>query len=79
MSDFEKDRNQFPEATVAHWKVLLREINSMRTGEVSDAQLALGFSGRKLAAIKKDEFIGLRIKNDKSIVALGAYCDLLLI
>ena len=63
MSDFKQER--FPKATEVHWKVLLREINLSKT--TSPRRLAAKFPS--LASLKK--YVGLEIKHDKSIVALG--------
>ena len=65
MSDFEKDREQFPDATSAHWKLLLREINLKRAGHISR---------RKLAKMSTKDFVGLDLKKDKSIITFGKYC-----
>lgn len=64
MSDFDHDREQFPEATRAHWKVLLREINLKRAGHVSARKLA--------AAPDLKDFSGVRIARDKSFVTFGS-------
>ena len=65
MSDFEKDREQFPDATSAHWKLLLREINLKRAGHISR---------RKLAKMSTKDFVGLDLKKDKSIITFGKHC-----
>ena len=39
MSDFQADRAMYPQATVVHWKILLREINALRGEDVSDRRL----------------------------------------
>ena len=62
MSDFDYDRQQFPEATRAHWKVLLREINLKRAGHA-----------RNLAAAPDlKDFSGVRIEKDNSLVTFGS-------
>ena len=60
MSDFEQ--NQFPSATRAHWKVLLREINLEKNGH---------FLARRLSEPDLTGFKGIRIQDEKSLVTFG--------
>ena len=62
MSDF--DEKKFPSAMKAHWKVLIDEIENLKT---EDAR-------RRLKSTKPDTsgFKGVRIKSDDSLISLGS-------
>ena len=61
MSDF--DQSQFPSATRAHWKVLLREINLEKSGHLL---------ARRLSEPDLKDFQGVRIRNDNSLLTFGS-------